>query len=117
MKRTPIITAGQVYLHPEANRYVDATGAVRFAGEYLVVTRSNRGEIQFKGAGFSGMNELELFLERFGPVDVADLTPTEVEQLTALLGRPDVPLSTGWVGSEDDDLEGEDEDLALVEVR
>jgi hypothetical protein len=83
MQRTPIIVAGQVYLHPDLN-------------EYLVVVKANQGEIKFKGRGISGVNDLEMFLERFGPVDPADLTTDEVQQLQGLLNS-NVALSTGWV--------------------
>jgi hypothetical protein len=89
--RTPIIVAGQVYLHSELN-------------EYLVVTKSTRGDIQFKGLGFGGMNDVDMFLERFGPVDPTDLTKEEMADLNALV--PGVSLSTGWVeldGDEDDE--------------
>lgn len=96
MKRTPIIVVGQVYLHTELN-------------EYVVVTKSTRGDIQFKGPGFGGMNEVELFLERFGPVDPSDLSVEETEVLTKLLDKPGVPLSIGWVHVDEDD-EGTDQD-------
>lgn len=89
--RTPIIVAGQVYLHGELN-------------EYLVVTKSTRGDIQFKGLGFGGMNDVDMFLERFGPVDPTDLTEEEAADLNALV--PGILLSTGWVqmdGDEDDE--------------
>jgi hypothetical protein len=90
MKRTPIISAGQVYLHTDMN-------------EYLVVTKSTRGEIQFKGPGIGGQHEAELFLNRFGPVDPADLDADEQALLIALLDKPGVALSTGWVCTEDDE--------------
>lgn len=95
MKRTPIITVGQVYLHPEHN-------------EYLVVTKSNRGDIRFSGPGFLGACDVERFLERFGPVDPIDLTEDEH---MSLLGLLDVggKLSTGWVEPDDDDEDGDDE--------
>lgn len=92
MKRTPIIVPAQVYLHNEHN-------------EYIVVTKVTRGDIQFKGKGFYGMNESELFLERFSPVDPADLTPDETNELTAFLTTP-LALLVGWVEPEDD---GEDD--------
>jgi hypothetical protein len=94
MKRTPIIIAGQVYLHPEQN-------------EYLVVTKANRGDIRFKGPGFSGVHDVELFLERFGPVDPADLTEAEQALLLGLLGDG-TKLSVGWV--EPDDAENDEEE-------
>lgn len=94
MKRTPIIIPGQVYLHNELN-------------EYAVVTKATKGDIRFSGIGFSGMNESENFLERFSPVDPADL---EAEEATSLLGLlHGVPLSVGWVTSEDDDGDEEGE--------
>jgi hypothetical protein len=95
MSRTPIIIPGQVYLHPQLN-------------EYLVVTRATRGDIQFKGPGFSGMNEVELFLERFGPVDPADLDEAECNALLVLLNTP-CKLSVGWVQPDEDDIDGDDD--------
>ena len=93
MSRTPIIVPGQVYLHNDLN-------------EYLVVVKANQGDIQFKGAGFSGMNEAELFLTRFSPVDPTDLDADEVHALKALLNTP-TALSTGWVQPDDEDYETE----------
>ncbi len=92
MKRTPIIIPGQVYLNPMVN-------------EYLVVTKATRGDIQFRGPGFNGMNEVERFLERFGPVDPIDLTEEESKMLLDLLSKPGIPLSMGWVCSEDDEFD------------
>lgn len=93
MKRTPIIIPGQVYLHTQFN-------------EYAVVTKATRGDIQFKGPGFGGMNEVQLFLQRFEPVDPADLDLEEEALLKGLLGSS-VELSVGWVKPDD---EGEYED-------
>lgn len=95
MSRTPIIIPGQVYLHPQLN-------------EYLVVIKATRGDIQFKGPGFSGMNEVDLFLERFGPVDPNDLDDVEQAMLFALLNTP-AKLSVGWVQPDEDDIDGEEE--------
>ena len=89
MKRTPIISVGQVYLHP--------------ANEYLVVTKVNRGDIGFQGPGFTGMHEVELFLERFGPVDPADLTEAEQAVLLALVDNK--PLIIGWVEPDENEEE------------
>jgi len=47
-----------------------------------------------------------VFLERFGPVDPADLSQKEAEILTSLLESP-MPLSVGWVAPDD---EGDEED-------
>ena len=88
MKRTPIIVPGQVYLHTALN-------------EYAVVTKATKGDIQFKGLGFGGLNEAELFLERFGPVNPQDLDEEETKQLLSLLPS-NTKLSTGWVTPDDE---------------
>jgi hypothetical protein len=89
MKRTPIISVGQVYLHADLN-------------EYLVVTKSTRGLIQFKGTSFSGMNDVELFLERFGPVNPEDLLEEEATALKVLLPCG-TDLLVGWVSQDGDE--------------
>lgn len=97
MKRAPIIVQGQVYLPHDLNAY---------HYEYLVVSKVNRTDISFKGPGFSGMNEVELFLERFAPVDPQDLSSDEKQLLLSLITS--TKLLTGWVEPDDDD--GEDEE-------
>lgn len=97
MKRTPIISVGQVYLHTDMN-------------EYLVVTKSTRGNIVFKGNGFSGMHEVDAFLERFGPVDPVDLDETDTACLSTLCSKK---LLVGWVHQEGDEY---DEDTSGCEV-
>lgn len=97
MKRTPIIVAGQVYLHTELD-------------EYVVVIKAKCGEIQYKAEKFCGQNDVELFLTRFEPVDPINLKQEEHELLLKLLDKPSVPLSIGWVQPEDEDGEYEDED-------
>lgn len=92
MKRTPIIILGQVYLHSEYN-------------EYIVVTKANRGNISYAGPDFKGMNEVELFLERFGPVNPVDLS-VEEQSLLLDMTHGSTKLSVGWVTPED----GEDDD-------
>jgi hypothetical protein len=91
MSRTPIIVPGQVYLHPVFN-------------EYFVVTKATRGDIQFRGPGFRGMHEVELFLQRFQPVDSNDLNGAEIQ---ALAEFTTAPLSTGWVARDDDEFDEE----------
>ena len=88
MKRTAIISVGQVYLHAELN-------------EYLVVTKANRGNISFAGTGFNGMNEVDTFLERFGPVSPDDLDHQETSTLKILVGNQE--LLTGWIEREEDE--------------
>lgn len=97
MKRTPIVVPGQVYLHTDYN-------------DYLVVTKVNRGEITFKGPGFGGINELEMFLTRFGPVDPLDLDTIEAGILNDLLEQANskASLLMGWVTSDDDEFDDED---------
>ncbi len=91
MSRTPIIIPGQVYLNDEIN-------------EYLVVTKTNRGDISFCGNGFSGRHDYERFLERFGPVNPEDLTSSEETQLKSCI-EDTVKLSTGWVEPDEEDSE------------
>lgn len=78
----PIIVPGQVYLSETLN-------------EYAVIMKANQGEIKYKGPGFSGVLDVELFLERFGPVDPKDLDKNERAILESLL--PNTVLKTGWV--------------------
>ncbi len=89
----PIIVQGQVYLNTNLN-------------EYAVITKANQGEIKYAGPGFSGVLDAEVFLERHGPVDPADLDANERKSLTALVPEG-VPLRTGWVytGDYDEDEE------------
>lgn len=94
MKRTPIVIPGQVYLHT--------------CNEYIVVTRANKGEITFRGPGIAGVNEVEVFLNRFGPVNPEDLSGPEHSGLVNLLKTP-VALTVGWVKRDDDEFEEDDE--------
>lgn len=98
MKRTPIIVPGQVYYH---DQFKD--------GEYLVVTAARQGDITYRGPGFTGHSEVDVFLERFLPVDPEDLSAPEAEQLTELLNNSKISLSTGWVVMDGDNEEDEDE--------
>lgn len=97
MKRTPIIVAGQVYLHNDLN-------------EYVVITKSTRGDIQYAGVGFSGANDIELFLKRFSPVDPRDLDQEDAVAMKSLLTNAKTPLSIGWVTREDDEFDTDDEE-------
>lgn len=92
MERAPIIVAGQVYLNIELNHY-------------CVITKAVSGDIHFKGYGFAGINDIEVFLGLFNPVDPADLEPEEAEHLLNLLDKPGVELSVGWVIPDGQDLE------------
>lgn len=67
-QRAPIIQTGQLFLNEQLN-------------EYLIVTKSIRGQISFAGKGFRGHSEDISFLERFKPVDPADVEPQELNSL------------------------------------
>ena len=68
---TPIILAGQLYLND-------------FLNEYLIVTKSYRGQIGYAGKGFKGNLDSETFLERFLPVNPVDVDEPEIEFLVSL---------------------------------
>lgn len=70
--RPPIILPGQIYLNQEVN-------------EYIVVVRNNRGTITYEGIGIRGMIDDEMLLDRFPPVDPADLEPHELAELQQFL--------------------------------
>jgi hypothetical protein len=89
----PIILTGQVYLHPGYN-------------EYLVVSQVTRTNIHFKGPGFNGMHDVETFLNRFGPVDPADLDDEEKLTLLYLIDA-DTRLKIGWVQPDEEPLDDE----------
>jgi len=98
MKRTPIIISGQVYLHTELNEYAVVTSSTRQMIRYAGVTD--------KGGVFSGVNDAYIFLDRFEPVNPADLDDNEAKALLNLLTSP-MPLSIGWVSDEGEDDEEE----------
>ncbi len=64
----PILLEGQLYYDEEKN-------------EYLVITRNRGGVISYSGPGFRGQLEDEIFLDRFQPVDPADLNDGELDLL------------------------------------
>jgi hypothetical protein len=66
-----IILVGQFYYDEEKN-------------DYLVVTRHRGDTTTYYGVGFLGMLETEVFLDRFQPVDPADIDAAEVESFLAL---------------------------------
>lgn len=63
-----IILPGQVYLDEEKN-------------SYLIVQRRNGETVAYCGAGFKGMLEDEIFLDRFLPVDPVDVAENEIAEL------------------------------------
>ena len=66
--RAPMIAVGQLYLNEPLN-------------EYLIVTGNRRGQVSYAGNGFRGHSEDQSFIERFKPVDPADVDRAEVESL------------------------------------
>lgn len=66
-----MILAGQLYLNEELN-------------EYMVITGTARGQIKYAGKGFKGHSEDQSFIERFKPVDPADVEPQEIFELLEL---------------------------------
>lgn len=67
-----------------------------FINEYLIVTKTNQGQIFYSGKGFTGQVNDESFLERFLPVDPADVQPEELKMLLAFC-PPDTIPSMGFV--------------------
>lgn len=64
----PIILSGQIYLDEEKN-------------SYLIVVKKIGEVVSYTGHGFQGMLEDEVFLNRFLPVDPADISATELSEL------------------------------------
>lgn len=81
--RAPVIVPGQLYLSEELN-------------EYLIVTKNNRGQISYAGVGFKGHSEDQSFVERFRPVDPADVEPQEIQTLLDLCPHS-TKVSTGFI--------------------
>jgi hypothetical protein len=70
-QRAPMILAGQLYLNESLN-------------EYMIVTGCTRGQVKYAGKGFKGHSEDQSFIERFKPVDPADVEPQEIHELLEL---------------------------------
>lgn len=79
----PQIKVGGIYLND-------------FVNEYLIVTKTNQGQIFYSGHGFTGQANDEVFLERFLPVDPADVHPDELNELLTFCPSGTEPL-TGYV--------------------
>lgn len=69
--RLPMIRIGQLYLHEDLN-------------EYIVITRTERGQVRYAGNGVNGHAEAITFLEKFQPVDPMDVEPQEIHDLLEL---------------------------------
>jgi hypothetical protein len=84
--RAPVIAAGQLFLNEALN-------------EYLIVTKNQRGQIHYAGPGFKGFSEDHSFIDRFQPVDPADVEPAELRTLLELcpIGTR---ASTGYIAEE-----------------
>ena len=79
----PIILTGQVYYDETKN-------------DYLVVYNRKGEMIYYKGLGFSGVMEDIDFIERFQPVDPADLTTEEASNLLSFCSST-TTLRTGYL--------------------
>lgn len=82
--RSPLIQAGQFFLHEGLN-------------EYLIVTKNDRGQITYQGNGFRGSLEDVDFLEKFPAVDPADVDEVEVDLLLSFC-PPGTEASVGFIG-------------------
>lgn len=82
-QRAPMISAGQLFLNADLN-------------EYLIVTKNARGQISYAGIGFKGHSEDQSFIERFQPVDPADVSSDEINALLAFCA-PGTRVSTGFI--------------------
>lgn len=82
-EKLPIVLAGQVFFDDEKN-------------DYLVVTYARGDVISYSGHGFKGMLDIDIFIDRFQPVDPEDLTDTEKTQLLSLCSGETV-LKMGFI--------------------
>lgn len=76
-QRTPIILEGQVYFDDGSNTYLVVTSKVGEMVRYI-------GQAFTGNLGYRGSMEDIDFIERFQPVDPADLTADEVGELLNL---------------------------------
>lgn len=88
-QRAPIILEGQVYFDDVSNTYLVVTKKV---GEMVRYTgQSFTGNLGYRGS----MEDID-FIERFQPVDPADLSTEETSEL--MCACPDgVTLKTGFI--------------------
>lgn len=77
--RRPLIQVGQIYLSPAHD-------------DYLIVTKTDRGEISYSGQGFRGRLEDETFIQLFPPVDPADVELEELKTLLSYCPPGTIPL-------------------------
>lgn len=85
--KAPLIKVGQLYLSSDHN-------------EYIIVTKNNRGEIDYAGPGFRGRLEDQAFVARFQPVDPADVTAEELNVLLSFC-PPGTRPEVGYIGDEE----------------
>jgi hypothetical protein len=83
LSRLPLIRSGQVYLNEDLN-------------EYLIVTSNQLGQVSYEGVGFKGQAEDLLFIERFKPVDPADVDSDELTELLSFCAEGAQAL-TGFI--------------------
>lgn len=90
--RAPIIIEGQVYYDEAKNAYLVVT---RRVGEMITYS----GQAFKDSSGFRGRLEDEQFIELFQPVDLADLTQDEKQELLSFC-VPGTQLKTGFIKEE-----------------
>ena len=78
-----IILAGQMYYDEEKN-------------DYLIVTKQMGDLTKYAGFGFRGQLETEVFLDRFQPVDPADVPADEVGELLSFC-QPGTTAKVGFI--------------------
>jgi hypothetical protein len=78
-----IILAGQLYLDEEKNTY-------------LIVTKTKGEVISYQAPGFKGQLEVEVFLDRFLPVDPTDVSVDEISGLLEFC-QPGIHARVGFI--------------------
>lgn len=83
------IIPGQLYLHGPLN-------------EYIIVRKNERGYIAYSTEhNTTGKAWIESFIEKYAPVDPADLSEFDLETLCSK--APGITPKIGWYPSDDDD--------------
>jgi len=85
-----LIVAGQCYLHKGQN-------------EYVIITKFNRGQVQYVGKGFRGCMDGYEFIEQFPPVDPLDIDPDEIQDLLSMCPEDVLEATTGFISEFDEE--------------
>jgi hypothetical protein len=84
-QRAPMIAVGQIYLHDDEN-----------LNQYIIVKKNAKGQITWGRPGLVGHTEDQAFIERFKPVDVADVDQDDLEAMLSVC-PPNTKASTGFI--------------------